>query len=65
MEFIENKVYITKNGTVLTTPPNDGTSYYVYIHRPYIIALLEKLRKVCGNSAMRFVTKEIELIKKN
>ncbi len=46
------------------TPPKDGRMYKTYIQEHLVLQMLEKLKVVCGHSAMRYVEKEIERIKK-
>ncbi len=49
---------------LLCSPPKDGRMYRPYIAEYVVLDLLEKLKVVCGHSAMRFVQKEIEHLKK-
>ena len=35
----------------------------MYVRQQLVLDMLEKLKTVCGNSAMRYVQKQIDLIK--
>ena len=47
---------------VLENPPTGGILYREYIGVSVVNELLEKLRVVCGNRAMRYVDKQIKQI---
>lgn len=49
---------------LLCNPPKDGRMYKTYIQEHLVLQMLEKLKVVCGHTAMRYVEKEIERIKK-
>ena len=77
MKGTPNKIYIaTKErdysnpndlefDMVLENPPTGGVIYREYIGISVVNDLLEKLRTVCGHSAMRFVDKQIKKINEN
>ena len=49
---------------VLSEPPTDKM-FKKYISERLVLDLLDRLKVVCGNGAMRFVEKQIESIKEN
>ena len=48
---------------LLTEPPKDGKMYKEYVSVAVVNEMLNKLRLVCGHRAMRYVDKQIEIIK--
>lgn len=50
---------------LLDSPPKNGMIYKTFIAHHLVIDMLEKLRVVCGNGAMRYVEKEINRIKES
>lgn len=48
---------------ILLTEPPIGKIYKKYISERVVSEMLEKLRVVCGNRAIRFVDKQIKIIK--
>ena len=48
---------------LLADPPKDGKMYKTYVMECVVLDMLEKLRVVCGSRAMRYVDKQINLIK--
>ena len=74
MKGRHNKIYIASNDmdyrhadecefdALLTEPPL-SIMYKTYVGQQLVLDMLEKLKNVCGNSAMRYVQKQIDLIK--
>ena len=74
MKGRHDKIYITSNDmdyrhadecefdALLTEPPL-SIMYKTYVRQQLVLDMLEKLKVVCGNSAMRYVQKQIDLIK--
>ena len=69
-----DKIYIASNDKdyshpdesefdILLTEPPLSIMYKTYISQQLVLDMLEKLKTVCGNSAMRYVQKQIDLIK--
>lgn len=69
-----DKIYIASNDMdyshpddyefdVLLTEPPQSIMYKTYVRQQLVLDMLEKLKTVCGNSAMRYVQKQIDLIK--
>ena len=48
---------------VLLTEPPQSIMYKTYVRQQLVLDMLEKLKTVCGNTAMRYVQKQIDLIK--
>lgn len=75
MKGKHTKIYIATKGQnlaepnkndfniLLANPPKDGRMYKSYIMEYVVLEMLEKLREVCGNRAMRYVDKQIKQIK--
>ena len=74
MKGMHDKIYIASNDTdyshpddcefdVLLTEPPQSIMYKTYVRQQLVLDMLEKLKAVCGNSAMRYVQKQIDLIK--
>lgn len=45
---------------ILSQAPTGGIVYKSYVSVHYVREMLETLRVVCGNSAMRFIDKQIK-----
>ena len=52
--------YDDKNDKCYQEKPMDGTEFYTFIRKDYVEKLMNKLKIVCGNSAMRFIEKELQ-----
>ncbi len=75
MKGIHTKIYVATKGQnysepnkndfniLLANPPKDGRMYKTYVEDCVVLEMLGKLREVCGNNAMRYVEKQIDLIK--
>ena len=74
MKGRHDKIYIASNDMdyghpderefdVLLTEPPLSIMYKTYVRQQLVLDMLEKLKVVCGNSAMRYVQKQIDLIK--
>ena len=51
------------NFDILLTEPPLSIMYKTYVRQQLVLDMLEKLKTVCGNTAMRYVQKQIDLIK--
>ena len=69
-----DKIYIASNDKdyshpdesefdVLLTEPPQFIMYKTYVRQQLVLDMLEKLKTVCGNTAIRYVQKQIDLIK--
>ena len=74
MRGIHDKIYIASSDVdyshpdecefdVLLTEPPQSIMYKTYVRQQLVLDMLEKLKTVCGNTAMRYVQKQIDLIK--
>ena len=74
MKGRHDKIYIASNNkdyshpdesefdALLTEPPL-SIMYKTYVRQQLVLDMLEKLKTVCGDTAMRYVQKQIDLIK--
>ena len=74
MKGKHDKIYIASNDMdyshpdecefdILLTEPPLSIMYKTYVRQQLVLDMLEKLKTVCGNTAMRYVQKQIDLIK--
>ena len=75
MKGKHTKIYLATKGTnlaepdkndfniLLANPPKDGRMYKTYVMEAVVLEMLEKRRLVCGHRAMRYVDKQINLIR--
>ena len=74
MKGKHDKIYIASNDKdyshpdesefdVLLTEPPQSIMYKTYVRQQLVLDMLEKLKTVCGNTAMKYVQKQIDLIK--
>ena len=74
MKGKHDKIYIASNDMdyshpdesefdILLTETPLHIMYKTYVRQQLVLDMLEKLKAVCGNSAMRYVQKQIDLIK--
>ena len=74
MKGKHDKIYIASNDMdyshpdesefdVLLTEPPQFIMYKTYVRQQLVLDMLEKLKTVCGNTAIRYVQKQIDLIK--
>lgn len=74
MKGKHDKIYIASNDMdyshpdecefdILLTEPPLSIMYKTYVGQQLALDMLEKLKTVCGDTAMRYVQKQIDLIK--